>query len=557
MSSTGRRAAFRPKLGIQGPAVSWQDPWAGEERAACWMRTGTGSLLAPQDPTPEPVAFLRAMRELGAEFYVHHAMPDLAGQSEFVRDAALCGMEICLGNEYGNINGPYTEGTNRWDIPDEAVLEAARSGLLTGLLYDEPEHLQINAGQYRKDGFYPHWGATDGLSLAEAGRKVAEAVAERAARIRRLLEREGLDPDAVPLISEQVFPVMFHLFARSGMIPCPKIMKESFQPLQLSAALGAAKQYGRQMWICADLWGPDTGAWFTRAPGFPGHSPAEFASALRLGYFMGPDRLFAENVDALLHYGNGTTFRRTEFGDVWDEFAREFVPSHPLRWSHGDAECDIAIIHADDGNYGQNERLLGNRTLPAPETTQSVFQVWHLLSRGTIPPHGSCMHIPGYDFPRHRLKADVPAASFPLERGSSAHVAEGVHPLFYPSRSTLTFDETVSEGRLGRPGLIVVAGSRISEETLAMVRDRAERGATVVIADWLVPRRWADSEPVGSGRWLTTEHFLEDDRVRETLEPFLPAADCWTQRFGEAELRIYPKDSRGFELEFEVCEPNR
>src|SRR5690606_11335438 len=46
-----------------------------------------------------------------------------------------------------------------------------------------------------------------------------------------------------PLISEHVFPVMFHAKARAGMDVCPKIMKESFQSLQLATSLGAAQQY--------------------------------------------------------------------------------------------------------------------------------------------------------------------------------------------------------------------------------------------------------------------------------------------------------------------------
>ncbi|MBW7460567.1 hypothetical protein K0U00_41535, partial [Paenibacillus sepulcri] len=295
----------------------------------------------------------------------------------------------------------------------------------------------------RKDGFYPHWGITDGLSPAQARLKVTEAAAARAAHVRGLLEQTGIDPERVPLVSENVFPVQFHAMARAGMAVCPKIMKESFQSLQLSTALGAARQYGRDMWICADLWGPDVGPWFIRTPGFPGHSPEEYASALRMGYLMGPSHLFTENIDALMTYNKYRQFRKTEFGEIWDEFARRFVPDQPLNWRHSEADPDIAFIHADDSNYGQNERLFGNRRQPAPETTQSVFHVWHLLSHGTIPAHGSCMHIPGYVFPRHELKAQVPADRFPLPGGRMMPAGAQVHPLFYPLHNVIVFDETV------------------------------------------------------------------------------------------------------------------
>ncbi|QTH44469.1 hypothetical protein J4772_08775 [Cohnella sp. LGH] len=540
----------RPRLGIQGPTVSWLDPWE-EERSASIMRTGTGSVVPAQDQTPPPRDFMDAIGRLGADFYVHHVIPGAPDHVGLWRDAEACGMDVCLGNEYGNINGPYIEGTSRFDVADADVLEAAESGRLMGLLYDEPEHLQINAAQYRKDGFYPHWGATNGLTLAESQEAVVETVAAATSRVRRLLESRGFESGDAPLIAEHVFPVLFHTHARGGMDLCPKIMKESFQPLQLSTALGAAKQYGRRLWICADLWGPDAGPWFTRTSGFPGHSPEEYASALRMGYWMGPSHLFAENVDVLLKYEGGE-FRKTEFGEVWEEFARKYVPENPLSWSHSEAEPDIAFIHADDSNYGQNERLYGNHGLTAGDEGKSVFHVWHLLSHRTIPAHGSCMHIPGYSFPRHKLKADFPQEAFPLERGVAMPPKERMHPLFYPINNVLVYDERVGEALLGTPRLIVVAGTRLSEETLLTVRRRAEQGAAVIIASWLVPERWRTSGRVGEGTWIVADSFLDNDAVQETLEPFIGGGDCWRQRFGSGEVRMFRGDAAGFTLDFEI-----
>ncbi|ACX65268.1 hypothetical protein [Paenibacillus sp. Y412MC10] len=540
----------RPKLGMQGPVIAWQDSWAGAASDEI-MRTGTGSVYPSQEALPAPDLFLQVLKELGCDFYVHHMFPNGAGQSAMVRDMAKHGMDLCLGNEYGNINGPYAEGTNRYDVPDEALLEAAGSGKLIGLLYDEPEHLQINASQYRKDAFLPHWGTTEENTLRQSQDSVVRAVAERTAHVRGILANAGVDPEGVPLVGEFVFPTLFHTKARGGMIVCPKIMKESFQSLQLSTALGAAKQYGRGLWICADLWGPDVGPWFIRTPGFPGHSPEEYASALKMGYFMGPTHLFTENIDALLQHGNGS-FRRTEFGEVWEEFVRDFIPAHPLTWSHAEADPDIAFIHSDDSNYGQNARLFGNRGLAVPDAAQSVFRAWHLLSHGTIPAHGSCMHIPGFAFPRHRLKAEVPRDEFPLLRGRPHAIEERVHPLYYPTNNVLVFDETVREEQLGNPKLILVAGTRLSAETLKAVRRRAEAGATVMIADWLVPEPWKASGRTGEGKWLVTGDFLSDDRVKEEAGPHLGGSDCWMQRFADAEVRMYKADERGFMLDFEI-----
>ncbi|MGF7031756.1 hypothetical protein J2T17_002670 [Paenibacillus mucilaginosus] len=545
--------AHKPRLGIQGPVVGWPDSWAAEASEEI-MRTGTGSLVPSQDPRPEPKAFLKALSELGADFYVHHVMPEAGEVPQLLVDAEEAGLDVCFGNEYGNINGPWVEGTNRYDVTDTAVEQAVRSGRCIGLLYDEPEHLQINAAQYRKDGWFPHWGSVDGLDLDSARRTVEEAVDARGRRVQHLLEQAGKPDASLPLISEHVFPVMFHTFARAGMDVCPKIMKESFQSLQLAAALGAAKQYGRSLWICADLWGPDAGAWFTRYPGFPGHSPEEFESALKLGYLMGPSHLFVENVDVLLRH-SPQGFRQTEFGEVWEQFTRSFVPAHPLSWNHTRAEADIAVIHSDDANYGQNERSFGSRTFVSGEAQQSVFHIWHLLSRGTIPSHGSCMHIPGYEFPRHELKRATAPEAFPLEKG---RVLGGrpVHGLFYPARSVLVFDEKVTAQTLGQPGLILAGGSSLSPETFRALAARAEEGGVVVIARWLLPAdcpgELTASARRGAGRWIVTDHFLEE-RVREAVEPHLGEPGCWTQRFGTSEVRITAKNTEGTQLEFDIA----
>lgn len=542
-----------PKFGVQSPVIAWQDPWAGDISDQ-YMRTGTGSVYPSQDPTPTTQEFVDVLQDLGVTFYVHHLFPEVDAHSKMIQDLVDNEIEFCLGNEYGNINGPFVDGTNRYDIPDETVIQAAKSGKLIGLLYDEPEHLQINAGQYRKDSFSPHWGKVTGLTLQESHQKVVESVTRREQHVHDLLVKNGLDAKKIPLISEQVFPTMFHTHARGGMAVCAKTMKESFQSLQLSTALGAAKQYGRDLWICTDLWGPDVGEWFTRTAGLPGHSPTEYASALRMGYLMGATHLFTENIDGLLRYDKNK-FIRTEFGEVWDEFIRKYVPDNPLTWNHHQVDPDIVFIHSDDSNYGQNSNLFGNQDLIGDKKSQSIFKVWHLLSHGTIPAHGSCMHISGYDFPRHRLKAEIPREQFPLEKGRSWGESRKEHPLFFPVNNVVVYDEFVQEKQLGQPNLLIAAGSRISKPTITALRKKAEEGATVIVADWLVPQSWTDSGRVGMGTWVVTDDFLSD-QVKEIATPFLGTEDCWIQRFQNREVRIYKTDHAGFELDFEIKKTN-
>ncbi len=528
----------RPRLGIQGPVLAFPDAWAGAASDAI-MRTGTGVRLASQDPAPTPHQFVACLADLGAEVYVHHVIPTAPQVTGLLRDLGDAGIDVVLGNEYGNINGPYVDGTNRFDLPSGLVREAAAAGRLVGVLYDEPEHLQIHADQYRKDVHLPHFGDTDGMSTDAAITTIDATVRSIVGEV----AKSG-GPD-IPVLSEQVFPVLFHTLARAGMTPAPKVMKESFQPLQLSTALGAALQYGRDIWVCVDLWGPDIGPWFTRAPGFPGHPPAEFASALRMAHLFSPSTLFVENVDALVRHRGDGVFTDTEFGEVWRDFVGDFVPRHPLSWSHRDATADIALVHADDSDFGRGERPFGNRRANVPDTAQSVFAAWNLLSHGAIPSHGTCQHIAGYDFPRHRLD-ELPREEFPLESAVPAGTA--THGLFQPVRNVLVFDEQVTDGRLGDPGLILVAGSRLPAATGAMLRSRADAGADVVVPSWL-SGEWRRSELVGAGRWIVYDEIVD---AREEVEAHLGPHDVWTQRFGATEVRFFP-GTDGQTLEFEIA----
>jgi hypothetical protein len=523
----------RLKLGIQGPVVAWQDPWAGPASDRI-MRTGTGTVIPSQEPCPGGRELLDALARMGADFYVHHLVPGVDNQALW-EDLAATGLECCLGNEYGNINGPWTEGTNRYDPPAELIAPA--SGACIGVLYDEPEHLQGNADQYRRDVWLPHWALTDGLSLADARLAVEHAARARVGAYRSLGE--------FPVVSEQVFPTMVHTLARAGMTPCPKVMKESFQSLALATALGAAKQYGRALWICADLWGPDAGPWFTRLPGFPGHSPAELASALRMAYLFAPDRLFVENVDALLRNGP-SGLAATEFGAVVETFARGFAPSHPLSWCHGDARPDVAVVASDDGYYGGKARPFGNRLQEPDRRMTSVFEIWHLLSGGRIPAHGSCMHIPGYDFPRHQLKAEVPPGLFPLPDGWVQGPPQ-MHPLHYPLANVVAYDGYARSQDLEGASLIVAGGSSVSPETLEAIKDRVRDGATAVVARWLA----AGPAPRG-GTWVVVDSFLEP-AAREAAERHVPRDGIWRQRFGDTELRLSARDAQGFELDIEIA----
>ncbi|MFD2117606.1 hypothetical protein ACFSTH_11965 [Paenibacillus yanchengensis] len=535
---------FVPAFGVQGSVMGWDDPW-GKHLSDVTMRTGTGRIVPSQDTPPDASTFMEAIKRLGYAFYVHHLFPGGEDLAPLLQDATQFDIDVVLGNEYGNINGPWIAGTNRYDIPTDFIKQALQSGKLAGLLYDEPEHLQINAAQYRKDSWSPHFGNIEAISMEAAQQQYVTAIEQQVAAI-----HQATAPAELPVIAEHVFPTMFHAHARAGMTLAPKMMKESFQSLQLSTALGAAKQYKRQLWICSDLWGPDVGNWFIRTSGFPGHSPAEFAAALQLGYHFAPDRLFVENIDGILQHKNGQ-FHNTEFGDIWEQFRYEYVPQHPLAYHHSDATADIVLIHSDDSNYGQNERPFGIRELDMPTSSNSIFAAWHLISHEQIPAHGSCLHIPGYKFPRHALQKGT--VQYPLEQGVSTDIyGEGIHPLFQAANNVLVFDGYVSKDIIGQPKLIILAGSYISSTTLQAVRQLAEAGCTVIACKHLLPVELQQEKQFASGGlWLPVEQLLSE-QARAAAAPHLGKADQWKQRFGNYELLITPQDQQGFAVNIET-----
>ena len=151
-----------------------------------------------------------------------------------------------------------------------------------GVCYDEAEHwitngVDVTGGVGAHEKFRPHFLDAEGLSLNEAYEGNLH-------NLTVLRERQfGFAPascDALgkPMIrTEHVFPTLFPLFARAGVAPHPKFLKESALPVAAAVALGACRQYGVPYVPCLDLWGP-------RAPrgsreDWPYHTPEELQSA--------------------------------------------------------------------------------------------------------------------------------------------------------------------------------------------------------------------------------------------------------------------------------------
>ena len=130
-------------------------------------------------------------------------------------------------------------------------------------MYDEFEHAIINQnlsiimaskGRIRKSVFP----LLDGKDAYAQGELLNRQIGEYAAEIK--------GKGAELFIGEHVFPVLFHTFARNGMIPNFKSQKESVTNLNYAIAAGAAMQYDTPLWTCVDCWFRLTN---------PGHSAQE------------------------------------------------------------------------------------------------------------------------------------------------------------------------------------------------------------------------------------------------------------------------------------------
>lgn len=474
------------------------------------------------------------MREFGFDTWVHHyaPQPTVEADRNLIRrvDAWctsqqlhwLCNLEDANWNAQ-HIDSKGRDWYNRPDgrqyflFPDELLEVLGKCQALQGLLYDEAEHMQncrhlIN--QINKPFFYN----PDGSRLSDAADEFTAACEE----ITRHHARYGIH-----LYTESVFPVMLGCFARAGMTAIPKILKEGWSPAFYAVALGAARQYGTELWLTPDLWGLTN--WYNN---YPGHSPDEYQSALLMAYALGADGIYTENLAYdHLNLGKGSliltkpySYSVTDYGAITRAFRQEYVPTHPRYYRWQAVRPRTAIIRQEDGCWGQRtswlpDNLFGNPDWHSDEITEGWLRVFNLLSRGVIPPYSLSWH--------------------------NTNLANSMkYQVFCPLDGVIVYDHHVQPELLKGLELIFLTGIGISPETQAGVAEAVRSGAICVGRPALLPesiRKKAQQGVVseGAGKWLASETFL-DDAVRELVEPMLPAEDKLTYRFGDTKITLSP-----------------
>jgi hypothetical protein len=484
------------------------------------------------------------IREFGFDTWNMHYYPTdtLAEDVAHIRrvDAWCAGLGVqwLADIEYANYHREHTDALgrewyNRPDgrhyflFPDDLLGVLGQCTCLRGLVYDEPEHMQnFRQGSIDKPLFYD-----------PTGRRLQDAAEEFTAACREVVAhhaRYGLR-----LHTESVFPVMLDCFAGAGMTANIKFLKENWTPAYYAVALGAALEYGTELWITPDLWGLND--WYDN---YPGHSVDEYRSALLMAYSLGADCIYTENIAhdwGKLKKGSLIRIKDdgydvTPYGAVTRWFRKEYEPTHPRlhRWQQ--VRPRTAIIRQQDACWGQRtswipDTLFGNPAWHSDEVTEGWLRIFHLLSRGVIPPDTLSWH-------NTNLSSSRP------------------YQLFCPLDGVIVYDHLVKPECLQGLEVIFLTGIGISQVTLAGVRQAVQAGAMCIGRPALLPedvRGEAQARDVleGAGRWIASETFL-DERVRQAVEHVLPVEDELTYRFGDVGVTLRPVNGDPNKLDVET-----
>jgi hypothetical protein len=509
-------------------------------------------------------AFRDALNELGVDFLNDHylaihtygtheenyanTVEDIRALANFLQSE---GMDYIWNLEAANwrVSDEYVPGENLYEpeaglhylkVPKDLMAQLQAVPEITGVCYDEIEHMQLNNNRFIKKGAtgdIPAFADTVALKLPEAYALWVEKLQALKAHY---------DAYGKVTVAENVWPVTQHIFARAGWTVSPKIMKESWTPVPLAMGLGAAVQYeqnGCDFWLNPDLW---------FCGHYPGHSTEELRSSLLLGHWSGASRVYVENLDyvnvigaihdpkaaknfdystaeqgkhhrdahdtlgSLVFFDSAEKYTLTPYGETLKWYTQNYKDQHPVPYTWRDARCKVAIVRFPDSSWGQsnmgffNDHLLGSKIEHSTPATEAWFSIWNQITLGTIPRQGLSFHV---DAVKYKLG-----------------------PRFFcPAPPTLVFDHRVGnelpEFDFRGAEVIFLTGVQVTAETMKAVENYVEcSGATAILLSSLAPAGFTSSE-----RFFTVETF-DDPRVQQALAPVLPPEDEMQFLFGKHEV---------------------
>ncbi len=480
---------------------------------------------------------LKILQDRGVTFGEENVPKDLVAVKRYIRQVdAWCyenNVDWIANLESANWIASYEDGLGRewyqqpdgrhfFRFPDDLLEELAASKKLLGLMFDEAAHMQNScdpelAERSNIAGLgHPFMYDPQGDTLEQAAERFISAVEVEGQRYRD----KGLR-----LFTEHVFPVLFHPFAKAGYTAAPKVLKESWSPIVIACAMGAAIQYDKELWVTPDLWGMN---------GYPSHSPEAYRSALLLAYHLGADCIYTENLaydhdnkgyGSLVHFTDDD-YSVTPHGEVAKWFIHDYVPATPRYYTFRELKPRVAIIRQPDACWGQDiswlpDTLFGHPDWQSTSTTKAWFAIWHLLTRGVVPKEGLTWHC--------NVMAGRP------------------QQVFAPLDGVVVYDHLVEKKHLKDAEVVFLTGIGISESTLHAVTQCVHAGTTCVTLPHLAPKKirtqtgCEGSIDDGEGKWIVTTDFCAD-AVREALVSVLPEPDTISYRFGNAEVILQIQD---------------
>lgn len=351
-----------------------------------------------------------------------------------------------------------------------------------------------------------------------------------------------------PATATHVWPVLNHTAARAGFTVCPKICKEYYSTVSLAIGIGAAKEYGRDLWADCDLWFWDL---------VPGHLPEEFKSNLLLAYWLGVDLVYVEGSGfnlrpagkqgipfSMMTEIDENTYQLTPHGEALRWFCREYVPDNPRKWTFRDIRPSIAIIRYEDTDHGQRytadwpDNLYGSPNLHSDRDTGAWFGLWNLITFGKTGRDGLSLFKAWVAPSGYQRAVQTDLAPSYLTRPAQADT----HRFFVPLNGAVVYDELAGYDLLKGVPLLFLTGKHVSPDTMTAVSRCVEEGAVCVawgplakqngFADWssgvtVVPR--------GKGRFVITDDFGVREVYRQ-IASLIGRPDEIRYRFGDHEV---------------------
>ncbi len=429
-------------------------------------------------------------------------------------------------------------GLHLFKFPPKVLQSLNKSPAVWGVQYDELEHSLLTRNlsiTLRNPGVeLATLAETTGMTFKKADKAVNEGA--------KKLVREYKEYGSNYVLGEHVWPVLFHNFARAGIPPVYKQMKENWSNVWAACAMGASLQYDQELWTCIDLWNHNS---------FPGHSAKELWNNLLFAYLIGVDKAYVEGLRAdMYEQDENGNISLLERGEVFSRFAKDYLPHNKRNYTFRDFEPEIAIIRFDDTEWGQSpdtyctvdshgqtvnlywkDWLFGAYDLNTSPESEEWLKAWNTITHGWVKEKSLSWN--------------------------AGNVYKGMpHRSFAPANSPVVFDDKVTKEYLKTVRLAFLCGMYISDQTLddvaSLVKDN---GLVVVTSKRFAPKRFVEKYSGGTqdfndgtGKWIITDDMAGDE-LKELVKPLLGNDNEIVYKFSGGRKITMKISSDGDELE--------